>query len=221
MYGEFPSRDLRRFRSGQRFGNHRDDVFPNMERLRVGPDVFLDEFRFDVRFLVRFRLCLERLFLRGERLVVGNVGRVFRGNRKLVVRRMGKLFRFLRRRNPIPYRDLRAQFERNPIPHRTVPPVRRRGTGRRQLPRGEARNLAILHPRHRRGVRNRGYQPVVQYAGVSGEWSMRNRERNLRLFVPHCELVSKLNEVGCRYGRFRLILQLVMLLNFMRNSGKL
>lgn len=100
LFREFPDGDVRGFSARERHCHYRNDVFPDMERFRMGADAFLDERGFDVRIFLRLGLCLERFVLRSERLVVRSVGHVFRRNRKLVVWRMVKLFRFLRRRNP-------------------------------------------------------------------------------------------------------------------------
>ena len=60
---EYPKRRLRMIASREFDRLDRLDLLPNVERDRVGPDVFLDERRRLVRFRLQFLICLERQFL--------------------------------------------------------------------------------------------------------------------------------------------------------------
>ena len=64
---EHPKRRLRLIRPGERRRLHRGDLFPNVERLRVGSDEIMDERRRLMRVRVQFLIRLERQFLRFRR----------------------------------------------------------------------------------------------------------------------------------------------------------
>lgn len=166
LYRELPDRILRRVRSGERFRHYCFDLFPNLERIRLGADVFVDERRFGVRVRVFRRLRVERFVLRGERVVSRFLGRVFRRNGIVVVWRLGKLFGFLWRRFAVPLGFMYEKRQRIPIQNGAVSPVRRSRPCGCQLPCREAGSFPILHPGHRRGLLNGRYEPILQHAGM-------------------------------------------------------
>ena len=143
--------------------------------------------RYRGRFLLGW-IFLERNLVRGKYLVRLNLGNLFRRNLKLGIFGMGNLFRDVRMMNPDENRDLYEKRERNPDENRRMFEIRRlyaRGFG---LPLRETRPLPVLHPGHRRGLRNRGSDfASVQHGRLPDKlsvfddgWRMYGRRRILR-----------------------------------------